>query len=513
MKTHLSAFLKRRPLHAAFLLLFAFLPLPLAAQGANYTVLYSGFISEGQYRGDYDIFGAGFSSQGLLENTADAPRAISSLNSRELRPVAVPDMEGGYFLTYTVEHADAAHLGDRDIVMRHVGHDGGNLWGDSVNHVVVVAQSKYVEQNPMVTTLSDGTLLVCYEVRYDTTLHGDVDVVAVRIARDGHMMWAKGTWVANSSKRREVLRGLISDGNGGALALIEAGTYRDSMLIGSDILAQRIDTSSRTGWKDSPDPVIVAASPYLESNPSMVTDRDGGAYIAYQLEYNKGDRAGDIDILAQHLTRYGTRAWTDEKNPPIVSSNAKAREQNPYVAGDSSGMVVAFEMSFVPTKAKNVVHVIGVQHLDSLGRPTWNQGKKAKLIAIQRAAVTRPQLLPDIAGGTFLVFESRDTTSDNRDIYAQRIAADGDPIWGDGERPTPIFNSPEIETDATVAADETGGIIVVARRYAPNDTTGRNAVIAQRLNVEGNVVWTDFTGPLPVVNNAFGMSAPVLVRR
>ncbi|HVZ41027.1 MAG TPA: hypothetical protein VHI13_17225 [Candidatus Kapabacteria bacterium] len=502
-----------RPIRAAALLLPAllFASSLLQAQAPHYTAVYSARIVDGQYSGDYDIFGAGFSMEGIGDQPPEHPRVLSSLSYRERSPFAVADREGGMYVAYVVEHTDSAYRGDRDIVLRHINAGGADLWGDSTNHVVPVAQSRFVEENPRLLVLGDGSLIVCYEIHYPPAQGNDVDIATVRISRDGRMLWAKGGWVAHSSKH-ELLKEMIADDSGGALVLLEARTYRDTTLLNSDVMAQRIDSSGATGWKDSHDPVPVAASPYLEMNPVMVPDGNGGMYVAYQLEYNKGPRAGDLDILAQHLTRYGSRAWVDEKNPPIVSSNAKARELNPAIARDSTGIVIAFEMTFTPTKSKGIAHVIGMQRLDSAGHPSWNDGKRSKLISVPRQIVEAPKLYPDVGGGVYVLFDAMDTVTHNRDIYAQRIGPDGEQIWGDGERAIPIFNSPDIEANATAAADNAGGLVIVATRH-PAESEMPVAIIAQRINANGDFVWTDLQPALPLAINAPDCSPPVLVRQ
>lgn len=479
----------------------------------HYTIFFPAQISSGEYVGDYDIFSAGFTADGLLDGTPTQLKPVSSQSYKELSPLAIPDMNGGYYLAYTIEHNDSAHRGDRDILMRHIDGFGSDRWGDSANHAVVVAQSKFIEENPKVVILTDGSLLIFYEVRYGPTPHADVDVAVVRISSGGQMLWSTGKWGAKSNKQ-ERLVDAISDDRGGAIALLEARTYRDSVLAGADVLAQHVDSGGVIGWKDATEPAIVAASPYLDRNPVMVSDGFGGAYIAYQIEYTKGPRAGDVDIIAQHLTSYGSRAWTDENKPPIVSSNAKALEERPVIMRDSAGIIVAFEVSFQPAKLKTLVHVIGMQRMDSAGQPVWNGGKKSKLIGLRDDIAERPQLVSDPMGGCYLIFEGRDTATGNRDIYVQRISIEGDQIWGDGERPVAVFNSPDSESHATAASDGIGGLVLVAKKEMLSDSlAGYDALVAQRVAIDGSLPWADMSAPITVVASAFKAGAPVLLKQ
>ncbi len=499
----------------------ALLPVSLSAQIHRYTVIYPTQITAGEYQGDYDIYGMSFFSDGLLSGDPLRPRTISTQSFKELAPVVLPDHQAGFFMAYTIEHNDSAHRGDRDILMRRINRDGTNLWGDSINTMIVIAQSKFIEQNPQIVELSDGTLMVFYEVHYGPETDADVDVAAVRVARNGDRLWNSGIWVANS-KRRERLSAAVSDGHGGAIAIIESSAQRDSTTA-SDILAQHVDMNGLIGWKDSNEPVVVAGSRHLERNAAAVADGNGGVIVAYELEYVGGERAGDIDILAQKVNRYGVREWADETNPPVVSSNIKAREHLPVLVRDSSGVIVAFEVSFKPDRGKGIAYVIGMQRLDSTGHPVWNGGKKSKLIGLRDEMAIRPQLLPDITGGAYLIFEAVDTISGNHDIYVQRVDANGDQIWGDGERPLAVFNSPDVETDASATLDESGGLVIVASRHLPladlfstnTPTTtrpGTNAIVAQRIAVDGTLPWKDYQSPLVIVNEAYNNGRPVVIR-
>jgi hypothetical protein len=485
------------------------------AQAAHYTVIYSSQITSGAYSGDYDIFRSGFAADGLVDGAPDQPKPIASQRYRELDPVAIGDNDDGYFLAYMVEHSDSAHLGDRDIVMRHIDHNGSDLWGDTVNHFVVIAQSKYAEENPVIQILDDGSLMVFYEIHYGSAPNADIDIAAVRLGRNGALLWPQGVLVA-SSKKQEVLRGSVGDARGGAIVLIESVSHRDSTVIASDVLGQHVDSVGTIGWKDSKEPLKIAGSSHLERNPAMVSDGSGGAYVAYEIEYVGGARDGDVDILAQHLSSAGTREWTSETDLPVVSSNPKAREERPVVVRDSNGITIAFEVSFPVGKGgKTTAHVIGMQRLDTNARPLWNLGKKSKLMGLRHDIPEHPRLIVDPVGGVYVLFEGVDTVSGNRDIYAQRVDRDGDQIWGDGEIPQPIFNTPDVERDPVAMIESDGSLIVAAVRSMPGDQgmQGYRQIVAQRVAMDGTLPWTaQLTAPIVLTTGTFNNSAPLLLR-
>lgn len=484
------------------------LPGVSSAQINRYLVLFTTLTPTGRYAGDYDINLTDVLDDGTREFLAEKPKAISAQSYREFSPVAVPDGTGGAFVAYTVEHIDSLNRGDRDILMRRIDRMGNDVWGDSSRRFVVIAESKHAEENPRIVPTSDGGLIVFYEVHYRTGADtNDVDIAAVKLGGDGATQWPGGVWIANTNKR-EHLTGVASDGLGGALAVFELATVKDSV-IASDIYAAHVDRAGKVGWGASPAPLAIAASKHLERNAATVGDGYGGLYVAYELEYTSGDRTGDVDILAQHVSSYGVREWIDPSALPIVSSDDKAREHSPVIALDSTGVVVAFEVSIAGPRQ---LSLIGVQHMDHLGKATWNLGRKATLFGASDRTCSTPLLVPLPAGGTYLLFEGRDSVTGNRDLYAQKLSADGDGVWGSGEQGVPIFSTGESERDASATLDALGGLMVVASKSHPTpDGFTASDIVAQRVNADGTLAWQDLPGPLQLTNSPLQNLSPIII--
>lgn len=484
----------------------------LSAQIHRYDVVVPMTMLTGTYSGDRDIAVASFFSDGRIETPPNKPKFVCSQSYKEFDPVAVSDRFGGMFLAYTIEHTDEAHHGDRDILMRRLDAQQNDLWGDSTNHVVPIAQSNYIETNPTIVQQPDGSMFVLYEVHYSKGVDsGDVDVAAVAINRDGTMLWSGGSWVANS-KKRERIAGAVSDGRGGAIVVIEVSTYGDSTIVNSDIIAVHIDKTGKTGWgAASSEPIAIAASRHFERNPAIVSDGFGGLYVAYEIEYVVGDRVGDIDILAQHISAVGAREWIDETAPPIVSSNSKAKEYKPAIFLDNSGLTIAFKIELLAEKKPG--GLIGIQKMDLTGHALWNEGRNASLVAVAQGESRRPQITSDGFGGAYLLLEVRDTLSGDRDIYAQRIGHDGNVLWSDGEFAIPILSSPDPERDASMVVEPDGSMIVVAVRDLHDSTTGRTTsnVLAQKVRLDGKNAWPDIAAPITISRTEAYVQRPRLV--
>lgn len=477
------------------------------AQEAKYTVVFATTITSGSYAGDIDIAQCGFDHLGQPDRPIDSPRVVAAQTLREFEPAAASDCAGGYVLVYTVERYDSAGMMDRDIYARHIDSAGNNLWNQNDRSFVPVAESRLVEDHPSVLYLGDGSTLIAYEVHYGPAPWSDVDIVVVRLGIDGATLVAPFWGV--KSKRRERLAAMVPNGTGGAYIVINTETYRDSTLVNSDIYLQRIDTSGVIGWKDSPEPVPIAASRHFERNASAVVDGENGIYVAYELEYNGDGRSGDVDILAQRIGEYGRRRWINDEALPIVSSSPRARESNPRIAAVEDGIVVAFR--FESTIDRKSISAVGLQKLDTAGRPVWNEGKRSKLIALPNRTVIDVCIASDQLGGVYLGIEARDSTvGGHTDVLVQRCGFDGEQLWGEGSAPLPVFASEDNESNSIIIVNTVGVLTALAIRDPVASRPGLySALVGVRLSPEGTSLWND--EPTTLVTTPTRKSRPAYI--
>lgn len=472
-------------------------------------VLVPSTITAGPNSGDRNIFAAGFGADGSVQWAAATPKPISTPNTREFSPVTYPDGAGGMYMLYTTEPLGAGANANRDLVMRHLSSSGDDLWLDSGRVAITIANTEYREQYPRIIGLGDGSLMIVYEVSYLTEGSDDIDLAAVRISSQGQKLWSGPLWVARTNWR-ERLAGIVPGDAGSVVAIYQISTRRDTNVY-SDIKAIRIDSTSALGWKDSQDPVVVANSRHIESNPAVVSDNKGGAYIAYEVEYTNGARAGDVDLLSQHLTSFGTREWTSESRLPFVSSIDKANERFPTITLDGHDLVIAFQIYYYGVKRP--FYLIGMQRIDSTGKLLWQKGKKAETIDLPGFVVESPQLISDPTGGVFLLFEGKDTVTSNRNVYAQKIDMGGVKIWGEHDWGIPVFGTTEIERDPNGIADGTGGLVVVGiRERAAMDGMSSSEIIADRISPDGALPWKDLMAPIVVLVSSNRDERPAIIR-
>ncbi len=119
------------------------------------------------------------------------------------------------------------------------------------------------------------------------------------------------------------------------------------------------------------------------------------------------------------------------------------------------------------------------QRVDADGIPLWTTDGVP--ICTREDPQTLPQILADGSGGAFLTWQS--IHDYKRDIWAQRVDADGNVLWTvDG---IVICDAPEHQAWHALVLDGSGGLIVVWE----DERNDHNDLYAQRVDADGNILW------------------------
>jgi hypothetical protein len=127
---------------------------------------------------------------------------------------------------------------------------------------------------------------------------------------------------------------------------------------------------------------------------------------------------------------------------------------------------------------------IYAQHLDSNGIPKWTTNGVP--VCTNSADQSTPAIVSDMNGGVIIAWSDW-RSSIERDLYAQRLNANGIPLWTlDG---VVVTNLPQREHNERLVTDEMGGAIIVFEKQ--NTTNYRWEVWAQRINGNGTTLWVN----------------------
>ena len=148
------------------------------------------------------------------------------------------------------------------------------------------------------------------------------------------------------------------------------------------------------------------------------------------------------------------------------------------VCDGAGGAVVAWE------DTRNGNYDIYAQRISANGTPMW--AVDGVRICAARYDQASPEIVPDGAGGAIVTWP--DWRSGNVDIYARRVNADGTPMWNtDGVR---LSTSPSSEDSPLIVADGCGGAVVAWVEWHQDTAYD---IYAQRVDANGA------GGPTPVV--------------
>jgi hypothetical protein len=370
----------------------------------------------------------------------------------------VSDGYGGAFLVWL----EKPWVRDAAIWAQHVDAQGILLWGEKGQQM---AYGKEVA-TPYAVGDDDGGIVLAW---------GDSDSRNItRLGPDGSTIWTLEDFTSWS------VLGMVEDGSGGVILLLYDRDDR--------VYAQRVNSDGLLLWGTEGVRVGTIGDTY---NPraSIASDGAGGAVIVWQ---EKSDT--DMKIRAQRVSAEGKNLWVNDG--VIVTSMAGAQGNNHDVIGDGMGnFFVAWDTGSVTPDTD-----VYVQKLDERGNPMW--GEEGILVCQDRALEpydpanmqSHPQVVSDGAGGVIVTWHDRLRIM-NREVFAQRISADGEMLWDENgvwlwNIPEDYFGTTSGILDSVFTADGAGGAVVIWTGYL-GSYTSNSAIYAQRLSLDGQRLWPD----------------------
>ncbi|MDE0297619.1 MAG: hypothetical protein OXN17_03225 [Candidatus Poribacteria bacterium] len=154
-----------------------------------------------------------------------------------------------------------------------------------------------------------------------------------------------------------------------------------------------------------------------------------------------------------------------------------ANEQHfPDLAADGErGVIIAWQ------DARNEDRDVFAQRVGANGDMLWATD------GVQVCGLPSEQIWPtvvsDANGGAIIVFG--DGRNGNQDIYAQRVDGSGKPLWQQDGIPVCVHTA--VKTDMRAIADETGDTIVVWEDWRD----GNQDIYAQKISARGQALWND----------------------
>lgn len=253
---------------------------------------------------------------------------------------------------------------------------------------------------------------------------------------------------------------IASDGAGGAIMAWE--DYRGTYPNNHSIFTQRVDGDGTVLWTAN-GVALANLMPKNVYDPYVVTDGTGGAIVAWQ------DDRGFYDIYAQRIDAGGTVKWT--ANGVAVCTAAEWQGYVRALPDGEGGAIITWWDN------RNGQGDIYAQRVDSLGNTLWT-ADGVPVCTESSEQYSPPAITTDGANGAIITWN--DARGDDSDIYAQRIDADGNPLWTvDG---VAVCAATGWVYEPSIAPDGAHGAIV-----AWEDTRGADSdIYVNSINHSGN---------------------------
>jgi predicted lipoprotein with Yx(FWY)xxD motif len=340
----------------------------------------------------------------------------------------------------------------------------------NVNNAICIASGD--QFLPQIVSDNSGGAIITWE---DFRNGSNYDIYAQRISFSGVVLWPlNGVPVAIITNDHTMPK-IVPDGTGGAIITwtdFRSGNY-------SDIYAQKINANGIPQWTANGVPVCTAVN--SQYNPSLISDGNGGAIITWQ-----DKRDGSFNIYAQRINSNGTSLWTTDGVPICSEIN---KQENPTIASDGLGGAIITWQDY----RSNTDYDIYAQRIDSNGNVQWTTN------GLSLCSLTGNQVYPVIINNS--TYEVIITWFDVRngidpDIYAQRLGIDGTVFWISNG--VALCTATNLQQFPVLVEDGSSGAIVTWQDYR----SGAYDVYAQRIDVDGNVLWTTDGVPISAETDA-----------
>jgi hypothetical protein len=232
-------------------------------------------------------------------------------------------------------------------------------------------------------------------------------------------------------------------------------------------------TTANAQWATDPTVNnVVCTAAGNQSGATMTSDGSGGAIIVWT--------DNNSDIYAQRINSNGTVQWI--ARGVAICTDAQVQVYQQIVSDGSGGAIITWQ-DYRSSDRYNIY----AQLIDASGVTKW----AANGVAICTAGTTGygstyPRIISDGAGGAIIIWQDfRDNSLTGRDIYAQKINANGIVQWTpDG---VAICTAASSQDDPQICSDGAGGAIIT---WGDGRPAYNGDIYAQRIDADGVVKWT-----------------------
>ena len=418
----------------------------IVSDGAGGTI-----ISWSDSHNDGSTFAQRYNTAGLPQwQTGGVPVSIDAFmfpNMVSSSVVSLSDGAGGAFIAWNGRDLAIQGLMTTDVYAQHINANGQALWQVGGVPVCIAVNGQYNIQ--IIGDGAGGAIFSWSDGRAVPT-----KVYAQRIGSEGGVQWKQNGLQISMAQGEQGGATMISDGSGGAIFVWQ--DIQGGLAGNRSIVSQRINGSGDILWNNTG----VSICTFYSEAPSIATDGNGGAFIIWQDVYRSG-RA----VYAQRINNLGEVQWVANGIP--VGLFTESRQVPIMIDDNAGGAIIAFHSGDLLGG-----HVY-VQRINSQGVSQWtananpifkgvnicpdpvNPGGAANWIQQGANSIQK-----DGSGGVIIPFVAmNESTGPYKDIYAQRINANGELLWT--THGVAVCTATNYQTGPVLACDAKANTVIV----------------------------------------------------
>jgi len=385
--------------------------------------------------------------------------------------------------------------GNRDIYAQRINH-GVNQW---THQGVKICDAPGDQIHPVLCTDANGGAIITWS----DNRNGFGQVWAQRVKVDGTIMWANNG-VLVSTEALGVSHSTLYPAiqHAGAAGSIIAMNYLNG------VCALKLDAFGQYEWGTSGGNYLRTVASGFNANSctgvQMCPDGGNGAHCTWSGW--DGFTAGH-KVYAQHIQSNGENHWSGPSHGRRVCNQSAGHQRKPRICHDEvAGCLITWEDGRVDTNVTTgrPNKDIYCERLDFFGNHMWNSNGNP--VCTDTADQSNPTCIADSWEGMHIVWQdyrNYDAGPDSGkgvNLYAQNVHFEGHKRWTHNGKKAAIFVDVMKAQDPRYnpqmcANDDIGGLMMCWLGY--RDTTSTFGVYSQRMDYDGNVLWTPPSPPFP----------------
>lgn len=317
-----------------------------------------------------------------------------------------------------------------------------------------------------------GAIITWYDQR-----GGPSDIYAQRVDTNGNMLWSANGILVEGATGNQFNPAIIPDGVGGAIIV----WYDQRSLSDFDIYAQRVNSAGVLQWRTS---VGICTEDGDQRKPQLITDGASGAIIVWEDKRN----GTDYDIYAQRVNASGVVQFATNG---IVLCAESGEQERPRITFDGGARAI---VTWDDDRGSDLD--IYAAMVDNFGNVPW----AANGVAVTTASGNQlePAIVTDGSSGAVIVWSDYRVSSIDAEIYAQRLNAAGNRLWGAAD--LVVCSQPNNQRFPQIVSGGGGYVIIGWMDDRVNSIS--TDIYAQRLSIAtGSAMWLASGIPISTAAN------------